>query len=75
MKSPSLTRRDFVRMSAGAMAAGAAVKATLLEPPMLAPRPREWTQDTVCLNRHRDSRLRFAAFGAEGGDGRVRGHC
>jgi len=36
MKTPSLTRRDFVRMSAGAMAAGAAVKATLLEPPTLA---------------------------------------
>src|ERR1035441_1563202 len=28
----SMTRRDFVRVGAGAMAAGAAVKATLLEP-------------------------------------------
>jgi predicted dehydrogenase len=36
MKTPSMTRRDFVRMSAGAVAAGAAVKATLLEPPSLA---------------------------------------
>jgi len=31
-----MSRRDFVRMSAGAVAAGAAVKATLLEPPKLA---------------------------------------
>jgi predicted dehydrogenase len=35
MKTPSMTRRDFVRMSAGAVAAGAAVNATLLEPPLL----------------------------------------
>ena len=35
MKIPAMTRRDFVRMSAGAVAAGAAVKATLLEPPIL----------------------------------------
>jgi predicted dehydrogenase len=32
----SITRRDFVRMGAGAVAAGAAIKATLLEPPALA---------------------------------------
>jgi len=31
----SYTRRDFVRMGAGAIAAGAAIKTTLLEPPML----------------------------------------
>ncbi|HEY1987055.1 MAG TPA: Gfo/Idh/MocA family oxidoreductase [Terracidiphilus sp.] len=30
-----ITRRDFVRLSAGAMAAGVAVKGTLLEPPKL----------------------------------------
>jgi len=31
-----MTRRDFVRLGAGAVAAGAAVKATLLEPVALA---------------------------------------
>jgi predicted dehydrogenase len=31
----SITRRDFVRLGAGAVAAGAAVKTTLLEPPTL----------------------------------------
>ena len=36
MKTPSMTRRDFVRIGAGAVAAGAAVNATLLEPPTLA---------------------------------------
>ena len=36
MKTPSMTRRNFVRIGAGAVAAGAAVKATLLEPPTLA---------------------------------------
>ncbi len=36
MKLPSMTRRDFVRLGVGAVAAGAAVKATLLEPPVLA---------------------------------------
>ncbi|MGA9669561.1 MAG: Gfo/Idh/MocA family oxidoreductase [Terracidiphilus sp.] len=32
MKLPSMTRRDFVRLGAGAVATGAAVNATLLEP-------------------------------------------
>ena len=36
MKTPSMTRRDFVRLSAGAAVAGAAAKATLLDPPALA---------------------------------------
>ena len=36
MNLQSITRRDFVRLGAGAMAAGAAVKSTLLEPPVLA---------------------------------------
>lgn len=36
MNTPSMTRRDFVRMGAGAAVAGAAAKATLLEPPSLA---------------------------------------
>jgi predicted dehydrogenase len=36
MKASSMTRRDFVRLGAGAVAAGAAVKATVLEPTMLA---------------------------------------
>ena len=36
MKTPSMSRRDFVRMSAATVAAGAAVKATLLQPPSLA---------------------------------------
>jgi predicted dehydrogenase len=36
MKIPSMTRRSFVRLGAGAAMAGAAMKATLLEPPTLA---------------------------------------
>src|ERR1035437_7671749 len=37
---PSITRRDFVRLSAGAVAAGAAGASTLLEaPPLLAQKP------------------------------------
>ncbi len=36
MKVPSMTRRDFVRLSAGAVAAGAVMKGTLLEPVALA---------------------------------------
>jgi predicted dehydrogenase len=52
MKTPSMTRRNFVRMSAGAVAAGAAVKATLLEPPTLA-------AQTVGGGR----KIRFASIG------------
>ena len=33
---PEMTRRDFVRLGAGAAVTGAVVKATLLEPPVLA---------------------------------------
>ncbi len=36
MNLRSITRRDFVRLGAGAMAAGAAVKSTLLDAPVLA---------------------------------------
>jgi len=36
MSMHSITRRDFVRLGAGAVAAGAAIKSTLLEPPVLA---------------------------------------
>ena len=36
MNMHSITRRDFVRLGAGAMAAGAAIKSTLLEPPTLS---------------------------------------
>ena len=36
MKAPWMSRRDFVRLGAGAAVAGAAVKSTLLEPPELA---------------------------------------
>jgi predicted dehydrogenase len=36
MKTSGMTRRDFVRLSAGAAVAGAAVKATLLEPASVA---------------------------------------
>jgi len=36
MNMHSMTRRAFVRLGAGAMAAGAAIKTTLLEPPVLA---------------------------------------
>jgi predicted dehydrogenase len=32
----SISRRDFVRLGAGAVAAGAAIKSTLLQPPVLA---------------------------------------
>ena len=36
VKLPSMTRREFVRLGAGVVAAGAAVKATLLDPAVLA---------------------------------------
>ncbi len=36
MKLPSMTRREFVRLGAGAVAAGAAVNATLLQPAAMA---------------------------------------
>jgi predicted dehydrogenase len=36
VKLPSMTRREFVRLGAGAVAAGTAVKSTLLEPAALA---------------------------------------
>jgi len=36
MKTPVLTRREFVRLGAGAAVAGAATKAVLLDPPALA---------------------------------------
>src|ERR1035438_1591503 len=36
MKTLSMTRRDFVRLGVGAAVAGAAAKATLLEPAALA---------------------------------------
>ncbi len=36
MKLPSMTRREFVRLGAGVVAASAAVKATLLDPAVLA---------------------------------------
>ncbi len=36
MKTPSITRRDFVRLGTGAAVVGAAVKSTLLEPAVLA---------------------------------------
>ncbi len=36
METPMISRRDFVRLGAGAAVAGAAVKSTLLETPVLA---------------------------------------
>jgi predicted dehydrogenase len=36
MKTPSITRRDFVRLGTGAAVVGATVKSTLLEPALLA---------------------------------------
>jgi predicted dehydrogenase len=36
MKMPSITRRDFVRLSAGAVAASAAINSTILQPTLLA---------------------------------------
>jgi predicted dehydrogenase len=36
MKAPSITRRDFVRLGAGAIAAGTVLKSTLLQPAALA---------------------------------------
>ena len=36
MKMPSITRRDFVRIGAGAVAAGTAIQSTILDPNMLA---------------------------------------
>jgi predicted dehydrogenase len=49
-----MTRRDFVRLGAGAIAAGAAVNATLLEPPTLA------AQAAVGGTR---KKIRFASIG------------
>jgi len=40
MKQSSMSRRDFVRLGAGAAVAGAVVKSTLLEPAMLDAQPR-----------------------------------
>jgi predicted dehydrogenase len=48
-----ITRRDFVRLGAGAVAAGAAVKATVLEPPALA------AQGTGTAGR----KIRFVSIG------------
>ena len=70
MNTP-ITRRDFVRLGAGAVAAGAVVKTTLLEPatlPAQSHRPRR-PQDPLCLHRHRNPRLRSAAIRAPGADG------
>ena len=48
-----ITRRDFVRLGAGAVAAGAAVKATVLEPPKLS------AQGTAAAGR----KIRFVSIG------------
>jgi predicted dehydrogenase len=55
MNLRSITRRDFVRLGAGAVAAGAAVKSTLLEPPVLAAQ----TQSGGDTGR----KIRFASIG------------
>ena len=52
VRLPSMTRRDFVRLGAGAVAVGAAVKSTLLEPAALA-------AQTVADGR----KIRFAIVG------------
>lgn len=52
MKIPGMTRRDFVRLGAGAAVAGAAVKATLLTPPQLS-------AQTATTGR----KIRFASIG------------
>ncbi|HUU13945.1 MAG TPA: twin-arginine translocation signal domain-containing protein, partial [Terriglobia bacterium] len=55
MPNKSLTRRDFIRLGAGAAAVGAAAKVTLLEPRTLWASPRPVPpSDTV----------RFAVIGA-----------
>ena len=55
MKLPSMNRRDFVRLGAGAIVAGAAVNATLLETPTLA-------AQTVAGGA-KGKRIRFASIG------------
>src|ERR1039457_2495317 len=55
MNLRSITRRDFVRLGAGAVAAGAVVKSTLLEPPVLAAQ----TQSGGDTRR----KIRFASIG------------
>ena len=52
MKTPAFTRREFVRLGAGAAVAGAAAKATMLQPPALE-------AQTVRSGR----KIRFAAIG------------
>src|ERR1035438_2540544 len=52
MKLPSMTRRDFVRLGAGAAVVGAAAKSTLLEPAVLA-------AQTATSGR----KIRFASIG------------
>src|SRR3954454_25067486 len=51
MRPSSITRRDFVRLGTGALAVGAAVKTTLLEPSSI------WAADTS------EQKIRFASIG------------
>jgi predicted dehydrogenase len=51
MRPSSITRRDFVRLGTGALAVGAAVKTTLLEPSSI------WAADTS------EHKIRFASIG------------
>ena len=54
MEKSWLTRRQFIRIGTGALAAGTAVKATLLEPKLLAASPRAVAPS---------DRIRFASIG------------
>jgi predicted dehydrogenase len=54
MEKSWLTRRQFIRIGSGALAAGTAVKATLLEPKLLAASPRTAAPS---------DRVRFASIG------------
>ncbi len=54
MKMPSISRRDFVRLGAGAVAAGAAIKSTILEPTLLA------AQSPASVNGRK---IRFVSIG------------
>lgn len=53
MKTPAMTRRDFVRLGAGAVAAGAVANATLMQPSTLAAQTGAATGPTI----------RFASIG------------
>ncbi len=53
-----ISRRDFVRLGAGAVAAGVAAKSIVLEPAVLAAQTAQTeTEDSLRFDRNGDSRM------------------